>query len=310
MNFCNLQFLLNEKIKLKLNKLFSEELNNFQETNDFDIDLLDININSNILPINFKIDFIQNDYIFMKCNENTQEEKLIALCKAFLFKKKYYPCIFNTKFYALNKFSNYGKSKYEFYKILCKEHNLKISNLCLVYDLETTGLIDKNNNYPRITEIYMKDITTGMVCFDNLVKIGNFEYDEEFIKNLNGITRNECNEKGMEYKKVNKELKNLINMCNENSCIFVAHNGFNFDHKILFKNINGGKIKTMDSLHFIPLIMNFVPKNKKLSNLYEEIIGKKYDGKIHTSKCDVYMLIKIMKKLKIDYNKLYEIISK
>lgn len=298
----NLENILKEEIlQSKLLQLFSKELEMFYEIEDPEFNKCDILFTSLVLPIYSKLDGIDNRYLYLF--GKTQFDKLLLLSTIFMCKDKYYPCLIDSESFVLEEYEHYGKTKFEFHRILCDHCNMKLKNMCWVYDLETTGLI-QSESFPKITEIFMKDSTTGMICFDDYVKIGNIEYDENFIEELTGITREKCNNLGTQYCDIITRLKYLISICDINTCLFIAHNGNNFDHRILFKDFNGGKIKTLDSMQFVPNFMEENPKSRKLSLLYEEIVGKKYNGKIHTSECDVDMVVRIMKKLKIDYKKL------
>lgn len=203
--------------------------------------------------------------------------------------------------------------------ILADVGNLVFDNLNLVYDLETTDKIKTigpfdykpvvprssisrkankyyGNVYPEITEIAIKDYETGMVLIDSLVKPSK-EISLE-VQKLTGITT------GMVASKPNIDKIRFVmenKMKKFNNCKMLAHNGNNFDDKIILydKLIDPQKVSFMDTISLIPihLPLDMKLENKSLGKIYHQLFNKNFNA--HRAMADVNALIEIMKYLKI-----------
>ena len=202
--------------------------------------------------------------------------------------------------------------------------NLHFNDLNLVYDLETTNKIlpisseeclkeppniprsktYKKNDiyigkiYPEITEITIKDYDTGMTILDTLVKpYGDINPEAQKITGIK--LEHLINKPTIDTirKIMNTKMKNI------EKCKMIAHGGCRFDNEIIQydKLIDPNKILFLDSLSIIPIHLpaSIDLVNKKLSNIYFQIFGKKF--KAHRAKADVNALIKIMQYLKIQF---------
>ena len=194
--------------------------------------------------------------------------------------------------------------RYQFYKILSKSLKKKLEECCWIYDLETTNLISEEMNV-KIMEIHVEELTTGIIPISSLIQIDDHKYDEDVIENLNGLTREMCNEYGISEEILIKKLNKLIDL---SEGYFVAHNGNMFDHKII-RNLIQKDFKTLDTMSIIPLFCNGKITSKKLSSLYETIIGHPYQGLIHRAEADVKMMIEILNKIGLN-SKILNSISK
>lgn len=188
-------------------------------------------------------------------------------------------------------------NRFLFYKTLAKAITEPLQNCCWIYDLETTGCIGMDGVPPKITEIHVEELSTGIIPISTLVKVGNHVYDEEGIFQFNGISRNMCNSHGIEPSDLVKKLKFLISI---SDCKWIAHNGNQFDHKIIRRYL--GKefpFDTLDTMCLIPLFIDRKLKRKKLTLLYEDILGHPFTGTAHRAQQDVVMMIEIMLSLGI-----------
>ena len=213
------------------------------------------------------------------------------------------------------------KAMFSLFKIFAEIGNLKIDNLKLVYDLETTGFMklksadekgstldgtisvsDMSNLcntyiFPDIIEIYMVDIDTKLVVIDNLVK--PYAKIKEHITDITTITNDMVKNKpkqSMLVDSMNRSTNILTN------CSMIAHNGSMFDHKILVgkklildKNIrNFTFYDTMNCPEFDDF------SDRKLGTIYRELLGTSAGG-LHRAKSDVKALIKIIEKMDIQF---------
>ena len=150
--------------------------------------------------------------------------------------------------------------------------NSKINNLIIIYDLETTGLINNNNNqeiYPEIIDrCFYEPILDTII--DNGLVIPSKPISELII-NLTNIT-NEMLESGCPYKVFFNKFTNLNNYLN--NPIYIAHNGINFDHKIMcyYNLLDYSKVRFLDSRQ---IIINFERLSGKLTEMYEKTFKKK-----------------------------------
>ena len=203
--------------------------------------------------------------------------------------------------------------------IIATHGNLKFSNLNLVYDLETTGLIQVAgpfaakpvlprsvpffnleskqfyaNVYPEIIEIAVKDYDTGLIVIDTLVRPKQRISQE--IENITHITNDMVSDKidlgplreAMEFK-----TKNFI------GCKMLAHNGTIFDNKLMIydKLIDTASVGFVDTMHLIPVHYPKKLDYKGLLNIYKDLFNEEYPA--HRAMSDVDALIRIMHRLKI-----------
>ena len=211
--------------------------------------------------------------------------------------------ILNLYHLSIYKIKRKKYNRYLFYKLLSNMINIKLENCCWIYDLETTNLISEDNEHVSIMEIHVEELSTGIIPISSLVKIGNIQYDENLIESLNGITRDMCNQYGIDKNTLIENIKEIINISNG---IFIAHNGNMFDHKIITNYIQEN-FRKLDTLQLIPLFYDDMLKSKKLSNLYETIIGIGFSGKAHRASADVKMMIEIMHKLNLNSKIIHEL---
>lgn len=168
-----------------------------------------------------------------------------------------------------------------------------------VYDLETDNLITETENgdekYPAILEICIIDYFTDEVMYNDFVF--SDEPIDEFITTINNIN----NDMIKDSPTVDQTRDKLFNLFKEMKNIaVVAHNGNNFDHKImnhykLFpKHLN---VTYLDSKVILPTLPNMENLHSyRLFNVYENLFGSKINN-IHSAKGDTLALIKILKKL-------------
>ncbi len=179
---------------------------------------------------------------------------------------------------------------------LAKILNTKIRNLVILYDLETTGLIN-DNDYPEIIDRYFYEINLNCIIDSGLVK-PNKKLPEEVSKltNITDIMLKDAMSQ--------QEFFNTFKDINSNFYYptYIAHNGMNFDHKIMvhYELLDYSKVKFLDSRQ---IIINFTKNQEKeakgkLSEMYKTIVGKE-EVNAHRAGADVHMVLDIFNKLNI-----------
>lgn len=172
---------------------------------------------------------------------------------------------------------------------LCK---VKLYNMIFLYDLEAT---DKDHKTCEITERYIYEITHDEKYSEGILKIKSKL--SKFVQELTGITQTDVNN-GEPISKFYNEMSNMLEICFKPT--FIAHNGNAFDHPLMRRyNLLNNTCNFLDSRLIIGQLSKEKTSNETLSNIYEIIIGHKYEGKAHRAKADVIMLLDIFKKLNI-----------
>ena len=191
---------------------------------------------------------------------------------------------------------------YKILKILSRSLCKKLENMIFIYDLKTTGLSYANKKID-IIERHFEEYTIGIVPSSGLIKpvVPFIPFN---ITKMTGITKElvdqSSNNNTMDDFK--KEMTDLLEYCYKP--IFIAHNGNNFDHKIMIdKNlITYDKCKLLDSRVIIKLFFNDPIADKSLNDIYQYLF--KIKTPLNRAPNDVKMLISIFKKLNITENKI------
>ena len=269
----------------------------------------------NKLNLDFQVQVTHNyleDFIgIMDCfdkNTNTVYEikytknvTLIHKLQAFLYFNILNPSFKNTK----NKIKLINLYTGKLYNIYLEENNLnafnfidylaqilksKIKNMYILYDLETTGLIE-NNKYPDIIDRHFYDININACLDEGLINPGHPL--PKIITEITGLTDHDL-EGQEEFSDFKIKFKNLYAKFDKPT--FIAHNGSYFDHKIMkYYELFDDNCKLLDS-RFI--IMGMCQVKGKLTEMYEKICGEPC-GKAHRAKEDVILVEKIFQKLDI-----------
>ena len=178
--------------------------------------------------------------------------------------------------------------------------------MIFIYDLETTGL-NTNDEFIDIIDRHFEEFETSVIPSSGLVKLENNPYIPFEIMELTSISNEQLLNFGDNYNKFSQEIENIFSYCEEP--IFIAHNGFSFDHKIMMgkKLIDKNKARFLDSKMIIRLFMKDDVGNKSLVKIFEHLFG--YSPVAHRANSDVKMLIMIMKKLGITPEKIINIIN-
>jgi len=177
--------------------------------------------------------------------------------------------------------------------MLAKILNTTIKNLVIMYDLETTGLINEDN-YPEIIDRSFYEMNLDCSIDEGLIKTK--EKLPEFISNLTNITDEMLNKQGELYEIFFNKFTNLNNYFD--TPIYLAHNGTNFDHKIMthYNLLDKSRVKFLDTRQ---IIMNFDKSIKgKLSEMYKQVTGKECLN-AHRARADVDIVVEIFNKLDI-----------
>jgi hypothetical protein len=180
---------------------------------------------------------------------------------------------------------------------LAKVLNTKIKNLVIMYDLETTGLIN-DDKYPEIIDRYFYDIKLNSVIDQGLIK-PHKKLSEEVSK-LTNITHEMLEKEGDEFDLFKNKFIELNSYFDNPT--YIAHNGNHFDHKIMnyYDLLDYSKVRFLDSRQ---IIINFTKNSKKeakgkLSEMYETVLNKK-PLIAHRAQADVSMVIEILNELNI-----------
>jgi DNA polymerase III alpha subunit (gram-positive type) len=188
---------------------------------------------------------------------------------------------------------------------LAKEGEIMFHDLTIVYDFETTGLIQRTPNktiYPEIIEMSACDYETGLIIIDYVVK--PTKKLENFISELTGITQKMIDKTGLSFDEFSKRTIDRFSRISESRLI--AHNGTLFDHPILkyyelikFNLIDG--FDFLDSMSLIPVHLPDGEKltSKKLVEIYKYLFQADFSA--HRAMSDVNALIRIMRHLNIHF---------
>jgi DNA polymerase III epsilon subunit-like protein len=190
----------------------------------------------------------------------------------------------------INVDENLTNTKLNYY--LCNTFNLKMKNNIIVYDLETTGL---DTDSCEIIERYMYDMSLNDVFSEGLIKPRTrIPYH---ICCVTGITND------MVYDKENiinfkRELINKLKYYDKP--VFIAHNGNNYDHKILkrFNFIDNNNSIFLDSRNIIHTHLKINTHKLDLSHIYKLFFNE--DIRAHRAKEDTDMLLSIFNKININ----------
>jgi DNA polymerase III epsilon subunit-like protein len=105
-------------------------------------------------------------------------------------------------------------------------------NRVLIFDVETTGLITKNQPKPHILQlcfiVYHVKKQKIEKIFNNYIRVDSNVAIDSFITNLTGINRDICNDKGVNIVFALEEFYNAYMCCD---CI-IAHN-LDFDREMI-----------------------------------------------------------------------------
>ncbi len=215
--------------------------------------------------------------------------------------------------YEGKKYILYYNSEIKIIDILLKLSNIlqtKIKNICILYDLETTGLIKNNYNsntnsiesekleYPDIIDRNLYEINLKEELDNGLINPGyKISREIELLTNITNTMLENTKETIIDLKsKLDKLNNNFINPT------YIAHNGNSFDHKIMInKNIlDANKIKFKDSRQIIINLTknNEIPLTGSLSNMYKQLFNKESEN-AHRAKADVKMTYEIIEKLNL-----------
>lgn len=189
---------------------------------------------------------------------------------------------------SLQRISN--EERFKIHDILRTTIKQKFTNAVFAYDLETTGLIN-DKNMPKIMEIHVEEIKSNLIPISTFIKINDtFDYNEELIESITGISRKICKMEGISEEIFKKKLNTFLESMNH-SCVLIAHNGHQFDHKILrsYYPSKYHNFQFLDSLHIFPHFMEEKKKNR-LEDIYKRISNDHNYIQSHRAKDDVHML--------------------
>lgn len=274
-----------------------------------EIPIVDKLINSNSLNLHHKDMSISSNIIFhnniILYNQIENQCNIIPFIQYEILQSNFINVneihIYDTKNSKIFQYTNIQYVQFELLKKISIATKLKINNIKIIYDFETTGLIktvNGNKILPEITERHLECYNYEYVFSTGLVKI-NKQYINQKVVDLTGITK-ELTEQGDSLKVFAEDIKNIFRYCN---CpTFIAHNGSRFDHLILMNIMNrcGSKYNFVklcrfeDTMKIIPSLMMHKPSELNLSYLYREILNKQIPDNVHRAKADVLMLIEIL----------------
>ena len=266
------------------------------------------------LPIVGELDILTEESIIdIKLNTSLQKKSIIQLI---LYHNLLSPNL--DKIYNLELWNFYlGKKykiilekdkfmNYELLKLLSVIIQEKLKNMIFIYDLETTGL-NTNDEFIDIIDRHFEEFDTSVIPSSGLIKLEHNPCVPFEIMELTSISNEQLLNYGDNFKKFSQEIDNIFSYCEEP--IFIAHNGFSFDHKLMIQKnlIDKNKARFLDSKMIIRLFLNNNIGNNTLVKIFEHLFG--YSPVAHRANSDVKMLIMIMKKLGITSEKIINIIN-
>jgi hypothetical protein len=282
---------------------------NYIKTNNLDKFVFHSTIKHSKLPIIGELDMISTTKIVdikFSNNLNIKHILQILLYNHIIdptFEKNYQLELWN--FHLGNKYIiKINKSDidiYEVLKILSRSLCKKLENMIFIYDLKTTGLSYANKKID-IIERHFEEFTLGFIPSSGLIKPVDVPFIPFNITKLTGITKELVFEQGVYIDLFKKELSQLLEHCYKP--IFIAHNGTNFDHKIMIdkKIVTYEKCKFLDSRIIIKLFLNDNVAHKSLNDIFQYLF--KIKPQENRAETDVKMLISIFKKLNITDEKI------
>ena len=117
------------------------------------------------------------------------------------------------------------------------------------------------------------------------------------VTNITGITNKDVAGKD-DITQFLLAMTEIVDRCK--SVIFIAHNGYAFDHLILKRlKVLKSNCKLLDSRSIITHYTQENTGHMSLSNIYELVLGHPYNGTPHRAIADVKMMVHIFKKFGI-----------
>jgi len=170
--------------------------------------------------------------------------------------------------------------------------------VCLLYDLETTGLDTKRDS---IIERHFYEPTLELVVSSGLVRPDRLPLDPA-IEELTGITSDALRQDGVDPSpaRMRRELDEFTALCE--SVVLVAHNGNSFDHLLLRHQgftRDDGKCLFLDSKSILTLMPPADPEVEdrgKLPLLYQRIVGTRWEGPTHRAEADVLIMEELLRR--------------
>jgi DNA polymerase III epsilon subunit-like protein len=184
-----------------------------------------------------------------------------------------------------------GMTNYSLLKILCKVLDVKMSNNVFLYDLETTDLQGS-----EIIERYIEEMNLGFIASEGLIK--SSKPLDKVIVELTGIRDEDFEGEDQTMGRFYSEMADIYEYCD--NPIFIAHNGTSFDHRIMKEKglIRGEESRLLDSRTIIRLFIDDKVFFKKLSEIYQMVVGREMKD-IHRAKADTVMIREIFERLEV-----------
>lgn len=188
---------------------------------------------------------------------------------------------------------------FNFLCMLSDISGLKLNNISIGYDLETTGL-DKNSC--KIIDIACIEYNLGFEIINTLID-NDIKLPQEIIE-LTHITDEMIKENSMKYDDFFKKFKNIMSYFHKPK--FIAHNGNLYDHYIMKRLQLFPKYYKYDyELYDSKNIINYLFKDRKslkLTILYKDVFNvQELPYEAHKAKPDVLIMIDILKKLNFKF---------
>jgi len=181
---------------------------------------------------------------------------------------------------------------------ICKILDIKMFNNIFILDLETnTKNINIDFTEPSNTEIidrFVYEYNFNCIVSDGLIK-NISPLTTSFITN---ITDEDLINADTNLSKFKSEMDKVLLYCDKP--LFIGHNAKRFDFPILFyyNLLDKNKIKLLDSMHYLPLLIPNKNISKKLIDLYNYVFNTNIK-QTHRAKGDTILIVDICRKLNI-----------
>jgi len=310
------KYLLDYNFENNLNSLsyYYDKLNNTSKNyNNLEFDIY---CSHNNIPLIGRIDILQdNKIIELKFVKEINDKHII---QTLLYYNNLYPNwkeIINIEIWNLMDGKKYlidfekNFTNWNLNCFICETLKIKMNNNIFILDIETNTIdpfIDFTN--PDNTEIidrYVYEYNLECAISDGLIK-NQYPLTNSHI---HGIYEKDLINSDNDYTILENDFNIIKKYCNKP--IFIAHNGNNFDFKIInyhIDHLDKTDDLLFDTRFFLRLFIPNVKISNKLIDLYNFFMNSNIE-QTHRAKEDTMLIVYILKKLNINYTELMNILK-